>query len=60
MSACLIGYEAHWACANSCDQVAALRRGAARHETREQAEAEARSLCPPRADMVALVVEVRG
>jgi len=52
-------YEVHFARANRADQIASLRRGATRHDTREAALAEASRIVPPRPDLVTLVVEVR-
>lgn len=52
-------YEVHWAHANQADKVCALRRTPTRHATREEAEREARTLSPPRADIVTIVCDVR-
>lgn len=55
-----MAYEVHWAISNRADEVAALRTGAHRYERREDAEAERRTIRPPKPDLVALVVEVRS
>jgi hypothetical protein len=57
-------YEIHWARSNRCDEIAAMRTGARRHERRSEAEAEAVTLrSGPRDSLgtvVPIVVEVRG
>jgi hypothetical protein len=50
-------YEVHWARSNRADEVIALRSNARQHADHQSAEAEARTLTPPRPTLVPIVVE---
>lgn len=53
-------YEVHWARSNRADEMIALRRGhATKHGTLREALAEAATLVPTRANLVAIATEVR-
>ena len=54
-----VHYEVHWARTNRADKLVAMRSGAQRHATPAEAAAEAATICPPRPDLVPVVVEVR-